>query len=1281
MPESATQAGPTLEQLLFRAMDRAAEDPALLDVEEFAAHIAGPLTQSTSSEEWVDRFFAGNVELREIVAPDLAQPAPLPYSPAALHVYEFDLDRLEYVVLEEDDQFLVVSDSGQFSLPAGAGTRRAIESAAVPAEATANEPPRAWLVRKDGGLEPLHPGKLARALSTADLKQVSLQAVARPAARLQRWSPRRSELRRDRAMRARRENDERSLLGLAAPAAAGGGAAVAAGEDQPASPEPTVFMLLPDGTLAQPRIGSATRWSEMVSGWVVRGGLLAAGGDQKRVSGSQRYTISSGKITALFSSSGAGLSPGEVGNGADAGAEALSLVRADFAPVRLLGDEELASAVVSGNAQIVAGWKGSLANVSAGGAGYWIQPEAFFAPSDAERQLVARVDSAAGLDAPSTGEVAARPEPSAGQVPETQPALQPAGDAAAPTPDAPPPASAAPAVSAPEPTPVPTVAPSPPVTPAVPLPEAAPEQVLVQPPAPTVAPPEPGAIPETPAAPAPLPVRTVVPAVPPLAPALPVRPSLAPLSGALPPTSFDALRLSVERTAAAGAYRIPKRPAISSDLPIRPPRVAKAAPRPAPLEPKFPRPWRRLLPKRPVTPFGRVLGSLPFPNAGEVHVGRDLSHALHVVLTAPVAPLPPVAEALRPVRFDLDRRRHALALVSARRAALRLGIPEVGEILSSQQAASLRLLPPLLRQALRAGGEWVPGPGAPMPGEVRAFAAHGSFAVPEVLVAREIPATTPAAEPVERPLGVGEDELVIPTPLWSEMGRGAVPAAHDLMSSPLARSPYRPALGSYRLLAPPGAIALADETKHEVPLGPLEIAGPAGIHLEQVRGQLQAHAEAGQFVLRGGPVEQPPLQRRGRIRVGAPVLHQTASQTPRIEGPRATRQAGPASRSIPELPWPIEGTIVSPAPGVRPMSKALQEALRISREAAAREIHPAAPAQQAFPRGTVDRVDPLPRSASAAIQPPREPVLAAPAAERAEEIAPAGARPGAVALSSWQPYAGDWDAADRWAGGRSGSPRVAAWSYVGAELRPAPRTIEGVALQRSTPPARGSLPTGLRFRYVSAPLWWAASLRSLPAGAEPQLTDAQRSLGAALGASNLAGSLWRSILSKRGGHELEFAGGMDRRHDAPARELSGVSRRLDVLVQLGLVGKAAAGDVAAVVPRGPETVYVAIDEQGRAGPVTPDRLQKLRSIAQSVDMRVVTALPPSPPPLESMSAMRGTADAEVARARHPQARSQEDEAGEAVSQSKIEGSVEAVAQRIYHRVRRRLASDRERFGG
>ena len=45
MPESATPTnaagGPSLEQILWRAMDRFDERPALVDSDEFAAHIEG----------------------------------------------------------------------------------------------------------------------------------------------------------------------------------------------------------------------------------------------------------------------------------------------------------------------------------------------------------------------------------------------------------------------------------------------------------------------------------------------------------------------------------------------------------------------------------------------------------------------------------------------------------------------------------------------------------------------------------------------------------------------------------------------------------------------------------------------------------------------------------------------------------------------------------------------------------------------------------------------------------------------------------------------------------------------------------------------------------------------------------------------------------------------------------------------------------------------------------------------------------------------------------------
>jgi hypothetical protein len=202
------------------------------------------------------------------------------------------------------------------------------------------------------------------------------------------------------------------------------------------------------------------------------------------------------------------------------------------------------------------------------------------------------------------------------------------------------------------------------------------------------------------------------------------------------------------------------------------------------------------------------------------------------------------------------------------------------------------------------------------------------------------------------------------------------------------------------------------------------------------------------------------------------------------------------------------------------------------------------------------------------------------------------------------------------------------------------------------------------------------------AAAGPRLLHggAEHSSSLALHASNSAAALWRSILAGEQHRDVDVSGGMDRRHDAPARELSGVERRLDALVQPGISGSPAAAGAASARP-GPETVYIAIGEQGRAGTVPQAQVDRVRTLAQAIDMRIVAALPPSPPPLEAMSSVRGVPDAAVARPRPVQARSQDQAAEAPVSQSGIEGSVEAIAQRIYHRIRRRIASDRERFGG
>ncbi len=107
-----------------------------------------------------------------------------------------------------------------------------------------------------------------------------------------------------------------------------------------------------------------------------------------------------------------------------------------------------------------------------------------------------------------------------------------------------------------------------------------------------------------------------------------------------------------------------------------------------------------------------------------------------------------------------------------------------------------------------------------------------------------------------------------------------------------------------------------------------------------------------------------------------------------------------------------------------------------------------------------------------------------------------------------------------------------------------------------------------------------------------------------------------------------------------------------------------------------------VTSSGAAGTLSKGAAGKAR--ADSVEMSIVAAIPPAPPSLESMSATGG--EAPHARGKHHHhkgggGQSEHKESADAVSHSKIEGSVDAIAQRIYHRIRRRIQSDRERFGG
>jgi hypothetical protein len=257
------------------------------------------------------------------------------------------------------------------------------------------------------------------------------------------------------------------------------------------------------------------------------------------------------------------------------------------------------------------------------------------------------------------------------------------------------------------------------------------------------------------------------------------------------------------------------------------------------------------------------------------------------------------------------------------------------------------------------------------------------------------------------------------------------------------------------------------------------------------------------------------------------------------------------------------------------------------------------------------------------------------------------------------------------------------WSY-GSEKDDSTQSVGGIALGSLSKPVYPSLPTALRFRYVGAPLWWSGSTPSIAGAAaegqaEDDSTPATRAMRSGLRAATSAAGIWRSILIASpqwgGGSVDDLTGGMDSGRDAEASEMSSLSRNFDALAAGALVtGGAAAGGTAG---------YIATNSSGSAGVVsTAAAAGKPR--ADAVEMSIVAAIPPRPPPLESMGGSgldtphaRGKGAGNAAHA----AKNEHKEGGDNVSHSKIEGSVDAIAQRIYHRIRRRIESDRERFGG
>src|SRR5438128_2366959 len=163
--KASISGGKSLEEVLFRHLDRFTDEHAIVDREEFAAHLEEALgIDELASEHFVERFFAGD-PVMALARPADRAAAVVQASRKRLQAYEFDLDRYEYVVLEEDDKVVVVSGMGAFSVQNDDFVSSAIERAVIPdqqgrkRDSAAGEP-RAYLVKRDGRLVALDVPKL-----------------------------------------------------------------------------------------------------------------------------------------------------------------------------------------------------------------------------------------------------------------------------------------------------------------------------------------------------------------------------------------------------------------------------------------------------------------------------------------------------------------------------------------------------------------------------------------------------------------------------------------------------------------------------------------------------------------------------------------------------------------------------------------------------------------------------------------------------------------------------------------------------------------------------------------------------------------------------------------------------------------------------------------------------------------------------------------------------------------------------------------------------------------
>lgn len=233
-------------------------------------------------------------------------------------------------------------------------------------------------------------------------------------------------------------------------------------------------------------------------------------------------------------------------------------------------------------------------------------------------------------------------------------------------------------------------------------------------------------------------------------------------------------------------------------------------------------------------------------------------------------------------------------------------------------------------------------------------------------------------------------------------------------------------------------------------------------------------------------------------------------------------------------------------------------------------------------------------------------------------------------------------------------------------------------LQQSGAPVRPRRrgPTPLRFRYPTSARWWGEGTRTAgKAGYAGRLAASGAVVAAPAQANVGSGRVESEVVSPSRVSRTPTVGG---RGAVAGSSMAAAFARGDGAGEATFVeGPSFAGDRPPVSDR--ETAYVVLNSDGHAQVMNAraaSQVTRAKAHGAPVDMAVVAAVPPAAPTLEQMAVPGHDRP-------HAKAKKDQPKAGAAArtDATSLQGTVDSLAQRIYHRLRRRLEADRERFGG